>query len=329
MLRSKTTSACALIFVSSIACNDQKLDRQARPTTVKALPQASTVDDQASFDSRLAKAKQDIDGQALVDATLGFRLSTSGTLETICSGQIQGKIMIGDVTNASKGLDLSQLVQIGQKQLKCLNINIDINAVLSLISTFSTEPEASSTSSASSLDDIEVQDSFVAIKKLGEVIFSPPRPIFPSFLSAKPQILSNLSISQMGTLTNLGKTYSGTFGLKMDSFGQAYQSKIAGLNWPDTLAFSLSSTGFEGAPVVQSVLFERIQVTISRDPVMLVGFLVNTTLDNIVIGSLDEADRKSFLGSLAGKIVNSDFVKGLVSDIQLTVEVVDFVQIKK
>lgn len=304
-----------------LACNEAQIVEKPSPQVVKAEPRATVVETGESLDSRLDKLEKDFQTQDLVAATLAFDVATSGTLETICSGKVKGKIRIADLAGADQQLDITKLIQIEQGTVSCLSLTIDINTVLGLISSV---PTGSSSAPPPSINDLEVRDGAIALKKFGEASFAPSRPVFPNLLAERPEVLSAINIMQSTTLTSAGVSYTGNFGLKMDQFAQPYKTKDGRITWPDTMSFSLSSSGFTDAPVVPNLLFEKISFTMSRKPLMLAAIQVKTSLYDMVVGSLDAATKNSFLGSLATRIVDSEFVKGLVSDVRLTVEVVEF-----
>ena len=264
--------------------------------------------------------KSDLEGASLVAANMKFKLVGHGTSEDtdICDGDIDVRVVIPDLD--SPNIDPLKLLQLDQSTLECAGFDIDLQAVFGFLADFIGEEE----STLPDMDiDYQVSEGVLYVTQIGDTRYTPKRPTIANFIAEKPSVLETINTSDTVTVSSLEGSGSGRASLKMTAFAQPFQGTLATKPWPKTFTMQLTHEGFEDIQIPQNVLLDQITLSISQDPLMLVGFSIKSSLWDIVVGAQDQESRDGILGSIIENVITSDFVESIAKDVTFTLEVDD------
>jgi hypothetical protein len=149
------------------------------------------------------------------------------------------------------------------------------------------------------VEAVEVKDKVLRLRQLGYGLYTPSRPLLPSFLNVTanelPSIGATVGISLKDTKD--GKSGSGTVSLKMLSTGGVVDSERAHRKFKKVLKFEVLNQGFDGVDKLTNFLFEKMEFTISLEPLAITSIYFE--------GRVSE-----FRGALGGGGVSSDVKNG-------------------
>jgi hypothetical protein len=192
-------------------------------------------------------------GANLLDATFELKAKAAGI--ELCDGTINIRInaAFGKTKNAS-------IFELPTSEIDC-----------ALIGKLNLKPIVGLYSDSSALPEPILADNVLFFDRIATTTFKPPRPFLPSFLAASREELKNLNVTRTVTVKDEKRkqSASGTMTLKMLAFGANYQSPIVGRSFPDTFTFEVKNTGFEGIDKTSNVLFDRIAMTMSLNPIAI------------------------------------------------------------
>jgi len=121
-------------------------------------------------------------------------------------------------------------------------------------------------------DPIVVKNDVIRLKQLGFGLYSPPRPLLPSFIAAKKEKLETLSVTEAVTMTNQkdGSRSSGNITVRTLGMDQSYKPMRMERQFNKVLHFEVINEGFKDADKLSNMLFDRMEFKISLDPLAIV-----------------------------------------------------------
>lgn len=194
-------------------------------------------------------------GTPLLEAT--FQLSAKAAGIPICDGTVTMKInaAIGKSSNVS-------LFELPQSEVDC-----------ALIGKINLKPIVGMFSDSSALPKPIVEENVLFFDRIGSSTYTPPRPFLPSFLASSRENLQSLNLKRQVTVQDgkRNQSGSGTMTIKMLEFGRNYRSDQLSRNFPDSFTFEITNQGFENIDKTSNILFDRIAISMSLNPVSILA----------------------------------------------------------
>jgi len=194
-------------------------------------------------------------GAPLLEAT--FQLSAKAAGIQLCDGVVTMRInaAIGKSSNAS-------LLELPTTEVDC-----------ALIGKLNLKPIVGIFSDSKALAKPIVENNVLYFDRIGSSAFSPPRPFLPSFIASSREELKSINVSRQVTVTDSkrNQTGRGTMALKMIEFGKNYRSDNLSRNFPDSFTFELTNQGFETIDKTSNIIFDRIAMSMSLNPVAILA----------------------------------------------------------
>jgi hypothetical protein len=253
----KISSIVFLSSLSALACQQDKAASPPRPA-----PDKQAGDAQGARSSDEEAAARDGNNFALppdaafLDADFKIEVKVLGA--AICDGSIKIKI------NAAIGAKNSaKLFEVPSGIVDCTVYKFDLAEILGSITSEKPKIDVK--------DPLVVKDGIIAMKALGNGLYEPPRPLFPSFLAEERETLQKLDKRVSLRLTDKAenKSADGSVHLKMTALGAAYTAPAMQRSFPDTMQFELGIEGFDGVNKVGNFIFERMAFVMSLNPIAL------------------------------------------------------------
>lgn len=192
----------------------------------------------------------------LLHATYDINVVSVGM--PVCKGDIELQV-------AAMKSDTAKLFDIPAGKVKCtLMGEIDLAATLGAFAGAETVK-----------DPMVVANDVISLKQVGLGVYSPARPMMPSFIASSKEALRNLNYSKTVTVTAAdGKTASGTSLVHTLEFGASYKPPRMSRTFNNVIHFEVINTGFNGVDKVTNMLFDRMEFRISLNPiaVLSIGF---------------------------------------------------------
>jgi hypothetical protein len=232
-----------------------------------------------------------IAGQSLIDAKYKVTVHVMGI--GTCDGEANLKLN----ANFGKGTDAAaaQLLELsGTLNCPLLGCQMDLAQMVG--------GAAGAPPGASESDPLVVKDSVMHLKQLGLSKFSPPRPFFPAFLSARREDLDGLyrSVELRATDLTDGTSGEGSVTLKMLGFGESYDAKAMGRTFSDSMTFELKTEGFDGMNKIKAVLFDRLEFALSVKPLALLHIAFEGPVSDLLAAQAAAGGQSGGCGSGAG-----------------------------
>ena len=189
---------------------------------------------------------------ALLDVTYSIN-ATSLFGVTVCEGEVQLKV------NPGVGTKSGSLLEMPKGELECiLGQGFDLREALGSYLSSEEGEEGGA--------ELDFQDSYIALKQMDNTTYSPSRPFLPGFLSDDPDVLTNLSVSKEITLTNTDPQEEGTGISTLDMLAFDVPYSINGFDFPRSLTFKATNTGFDTVNKVSHFIFDSLEVVIALEP---------------------------------------------------------------
>ncbi len=120
-------------------------------------------------------------------------------------------------------------------------------------------------------DPLVVKNDVISLKQLGFGVYSPPRPLLPSFIAAKKEKLASLNFTETVTMTNSkdGTSASGSITVRTIGIDQSYKPLRMQRQFNKVLHFEVLNSGFNGSDKISNLLFDRMEFKISLDPLAI------------------------------------------------------------
>ncbi len=268
-------------------------------------------------DSKKAPFKDPRDlfsGDTLIDAHYVVKTATLGT--QTCTGSVNIKVF----TALKKG---QPMLQFPEGTLDCGPLGkADIKPLLKVFTLVPSD------------DNVEVLNNTIRMKKMGTLSYSPSRPYMPSFLAAKASDLEKLNILVPLEAFD-DKTQSKTSGvcqIRMMSFGKDLRSTEFKRTFHDVMQWEKIESGFEGIDRVSNGLADRIEWTMSLNPLAILSIKIQAPAKDLMdsfqntegilspqmealIKAMPKADGTGMIDQLIGKDFE-DFTKGLKVELE-------------
>ena len=230
-----------------------------------------------------------------------------------CQGAVN--LAVNPSAEALKTGDISKLLVLGASQpINCqvIQSTIDISKILG--GFFSAKP------TGEGLPIKKVGDVLALTSLLG-VSYEPARPLFPSLLAGKKEKLAQLSTSAVTTATLDGKAYQGTFGLEMKEYDTPYQPPGMSFNFPKSMHFLTTASGFEGLDPLKGLIFDQLNFRVSVAPIAITQIEVKGRADKLisVISSVPDEALSGLLKAITPFVKNTLNSNGLDNKILMGV----------
>jgi len=249
---SKSLLSCLTMLAALVGCQLQKAPG-VRP---------ATHSQDALSSSQNVQSNDLLGGQtALVDAYYDMKV-TSLLGITVCQGRAHVKVNV-----ALKTTDKNfQLFQIPEGTLDCGIIGRQINLAEVLGAFSGAQPPDVQ-------DPIVVQNNLIAVKVIGYGLYTPPRPMMPSFIASEPDVLRSLdqTVKVHVNDTHENKQSDGQVHVKTLALGDTYKPAAMQRTFTNVLSFEVQNTGFDGVNKVPNALFDRMAFKISLNPMAVLN----------------------------------------------------------
>lgn len=256
---------CALLplTLAALGCGEDRRAKPESPTASALSDETEASDDVAAEDAQERPSRQGTKSEAafdphaaLLEASFDVRVDVVGY--DACRGSADLKLN----TAAGKGPNAAQVLEIPAGLIDCAGYEIDLRELLgSLAQGVGTGDEP----------PIIVEGGVIALPVMGSGLYTPARPMFPSFLAEDRETLR-----AMDRLVNLDvydqsaeKRDHGSVRLRVLSVGAPYRVESLQRTFDDTIQFELTVDGFEEVDRVDNFIFERMAFVMSLDPVAL------------------------------------------------------------
>lgn len=198
-------------------------------------------------------------GQSVVEKALNQGLEAkNGTDIVTCTRSIEMKVNVA-FGASGKGIPM---FEIDNAVLPCqmgpFKIPVDLGQILSVFGAEESKPK------------LTVEGDIVYGDRLGDGLYSPGRPIIPSFLASKRENLAKLDVTKEGvslTSSKTGANATGSIQMRTLSLGAAETSPAG--TFPDVFKFEVTATGFQHPDIIKmtTLLPDRMVWTMSLTPI--------------------------------------------------------------
>lgn len=178
---------------------------------------------------------------------------------------------------------------IGASNVECLGFPVDVQSLLGAINT---EPESDVVADPPSR--VEADGKILRINRLGDFVFTPARPLligpviqdFEDFRGYKTIDTYQVKRQSPDQDDRSDETASiGEILVEVLEVDRAYQSESGERpNFARTLTWQMEAIGFRNFPVLEPLLFSRMQFTWSQRPVMVARVEVDGQITDFVLG---------------------------------------------
>ena len=147
-------------------------------------------------------------------------------------------------------------------KISSMNMEINLEKILGSFTKDSAKP------------NLKVDADVIFTDRLGEGVYKPERPLFPSFLASKAENLATLDYTRDGidlTVNSTGASATGKIRLHTISFGKP-DSVPAG-TFDNVLKFETEVSGFDDVKIlkVTNLLPKKMEWRIAFDPLAIIG----------------------------------------------------------
>ena len=272
-------------------------------------------------------------GSKLLAASFHITVGVAGQKDNLYSIVNLPKICEGDINLAIKGDatalsgDISKLLALtANSPINCGDLigTLDVTKLLGLFLA------GGATATGAGLP-IQKVGNTLALKSFAGVTYNPPRPLFPALLNSSKEQLTQLNVSQPSQMTIGTSNYSGTFGLSMEAYDAPYTPPGMKFNFPHSMHFIISSSGFDGADPVKGLIFDRLEVRLSTAPVAITQLLINGRADKLLpaVSKVPEEALTGLLklvipilkGSVTSTGIDHDVVFGVSTNLYPTISI--------
>ncbi len=309
----------------SFGCNDNaNKGKNTNPTPEGASDEIDDAEQASAARGSGGSGQINVDslvpaGAALLDAT--FQLTAKAAGIKLCDGVITMRInaAIGKSKNVS-------LFELPTSEIDC-----------GLIGKLNLKPIVGVYSDSGALPNPILENNVLHFDRIGTTTFNPPRPFLPSFLASSRSELKSVNTVRTVTVNDgkRNKSASGQMTLKMLSFGVPYRSELLDRSFSDTFSFESTAAGFDGIDKAANVIFDRIAMTVSLNPVAVLSLsfsgdaksLKETAVGNpeLIPGPFGQLitvlpdSNSTGVGGLIGSLIDS-ITKIIKVDLQLTLK---------
>jgi len=276
------------VLAALAGCQLQKAPGVPPATQSQALPGTQNVQSSDPLNSQMT----------LVDAYYDMKV-TSLLGITVCQGRAHVKVNI-----ALKATDQNfQLFQIPEGMLDCGIIGRQINLAEVLGAFSGAQPPDVQ-------DPIVVQNNLIAVKVIGYGLYTPPRPMMPSFISSTLDALRSLdqTVSVHVNDTRENKQSDGQVHVKTLAVGDTYKPVAMQRTFKDVLSFEVQNTGFNGVNKVPNALFDRMAFKISLNPMAVLNISFDGSVSDFMAADPQQGQTTS--GSTTGTATTSSPTTG-------------------
>ena len=313
-----------LVFILGIlglaACQESKTSDGKRQAAGDPQANINDVDLQdESGSERQSQQRSDVhvaigDDATFLDAEFKVEVRTLGA--PICEGTVNVRV------NATIGKqDSPKLFDIPSGMIDCHIHKFDLAQILG--------GAMAKTPKIPIEESLMVRDSIIYMKQLGAGLYTPPRPVFPSFLASKKEIIR--SIDQRVALRlddqKYNKAANGEIRLKVNTLGVPYYLRSMGLNFPNTMQFALETRGFDGLNKPENFLFQKMEFIMSLAPIALLRLDFSGPVSDLASGASSVGfDIPRDNPGIVGGIVN--FIGGLMM-VDVSLELIKMKNLKE
>jgi hypothetical protein len=312
--------AGGLLCMLSAGCSG---DQTKAPKTERAASSAQVATDSDSIDKAGAPVLNAELNGALLDAK--YQVSAVVTSANGKMGACGPKTFPLKVNAAfgesGKG---TPLFEISNAVLPCqvspMNMEINLEKILGSFMKNPAKP------------NLKVESDVIFTDRLGEGVYKPERPLFPSFLASKAENLASLDYTRDGivlSVSSTGASATGKVRLHTTSFGKP-DSVLAG-TFDNVLKFETEVSGFEDVKIlkVTNLLPKRMEWRIAFDPLAIIGIrLVFPATALIKAGAYNPGTLGGPLDEIFGvirPILDSDatlrgIAEGVTDQIEVTID---------
>lgn len=194
-------------------------------------------------------------------------------LKLPCQGRVEVKVNV-NLDQGSK----DQIFDFPEGKFDCGPLgNLDIKKLLGVVGQ----------AMPTGVGGLQVNNNVIYTTEVPAGKFDPPRPIFPSFLAASTKDLSGVDLTVTNAkLVTPKATYTGSFGLKVDYAGVTEAAPgTVDKQLRRVMQFTMSSSGFNGADKLASLLLDYLRIKMNVQPVVIPALEVRA-----VIGDMLTAD---------------------------------------
>lgn len=266
----------------AVACGESSNGKPRAPTTsalksddATGLEQQDEPDDEAEDTARKPPAEKfELDpNAAFLDAKFDVLVNAVGS--DVCGGSADIKL---NANVGGDGPNAAQLLSVPYGVIDCTVYKIDLAQLL-----------GSLTQSSGGAAPIEVKDGVIALPTMGTGLYTPPRPMLPSFLAEDRDTLRNLDhfVNLQVYDQNAQKTDVGSVRLRVTSLGEPYRVEALQRTFDDTIQFEITVEGLDAVDRVDNFIFERMGFVMSLDPIAL----LHIEFDGPASDLADGADR--------------------------------------
>lgn len=218
-----------------------------------------------------------------------------------CSGELRMQF-------ATKASDSADLFKIAEGSNKCFldNEELDIAKLTAPIKGVSLDKPGS-----------EVKNGIVYMARMGNSVFTPSRPLLPSFIREDVEVLKNLKTERIElSFENLktGEKGSGFTEFEVLKMNEPFYSPALDHTFTEVITFEIRNTGFSTEQMLGNMLFESMKFTFAIEPIVLLKLELKGPVSKI----LTEIKSQKENPTLADRFMGSKFVKGLTKYMNVT-----------
>jgi hypothetical protein len=262
--------------------------------------------DNADPSAGIAAAGAD-ESASLLDSKFQIKIKTLGI--PVCSGSLRMKFN----STAEDSADIFSITEGTNSCITDKNHPVDVGKLMKPMRGINLKQPG-----------VQVKNGVIYVGRMGNSIFTPARPLMPSFITETTNSLRNiksekLAVSFENAVT--GEKGQGTSELVVTSVNAPFHAPIINRTFNEVIVFVIKNTGFQTEQLLSNMLFEEMTFTYSLSPIMLLRLELKGPTSKL----LEESSSGASGQNMVTKALNSNFMQAFTQyiPIQMTLDLME------